>query len=187
VFVLTTAGLFVSAASADIFMYVDRQGIMHFSNVPTSSKYRPYMRETGRRILPSPARRNIGRYDGLIADAARRLGVAEPLIKAVIHVESGFNPTAVSKRGALGLMQIMPYNLKRLRVHNPFDPSQNIMGGARYLKQMLQRFKGNTTLALAAYNAGPGAVEQHRSIPPFRETKNYVRKVLRYYRQYRKG
>jgi len=100
----------------------------------------------------------------------------------MIKVESNFNPRAVSRAGALGLMQIMPKNLKSLKIRDPFDPFQNIMGGTKYLKYLLNRFDDRLSLALAAYNAGPKRVEEHNRIPPFPETQNYVKKVTRYYR-----
>ncbi|MCG2752145.1 MAG: lytic transglycosylase domain-containing protein [Desulfobacteraceae bacterium] len=98
----------------------------------------------------------------------------------MIKVESNFNKKAVSRKGAMGLMQIMPENLNDLAINDPFDPWQNIMGGSKYLRTLLDRFGGKIALALAAYNAGPTRVEEHEGIPPFQETRNYVRQVLRY-------
>ncbi len=172
----------VSAAWADIYVYVDRYGVMHFTNTPTSSRYRVYMRETPKRTTPRP--HSTATYDDVISEAARRHGVNFSLLKALIHVESYFDPKAVSKKGALGLCQIMPQNLQILNINDPFDPWENIMGGARYLQQMLERFNGQLHLALAAYNAGPTMVEKYSSIPPFPETQEYVQKVLQYSRAY---
>jgi soluble lytic murein transglycosylase-like protein len=123
-------------------------------------------------------------FDGLIRKASTRHNLPEALIKAVIRQESGFNPRAVSPKGAQGLMQLMPGTAAALKVDAPFDPEQNIMGGSAFLKDMLGRYNGNLSLALAAYNAGPGAVDRHGGVPEYAETKDYVRKVLMHYSRY---
>ncbi|WP_419659307.1 putative lytic transglycosylase [Desulfosarcina variabilis str. Montpellier] len=176
--------LLVPPAAADIYIYIDSQGVMHFTNAPTSSDYQVYLKER-------PKRRGGGidtnRFDRYIDEAATLHGVDFPLLKAVIRAESAFDPKAVSKKGALGLMQIMPANLEAFQVHDPFDPWQNIMGGARYLKSLIKRFKGQVPLALAAYNAGPRTVDVHRGIPPIQETEEYVKRVMKFFYLYRNG
>ncbi len=118
------------------------------------------------------------RYCDLIKRFANYYNVSESLIRSVIHAESLYNPRAVSRKGALGLMQLMPYVAKNLGVRDPFLPEQNIQGGTRLLAKLLKKYNGNRVLALAAYNAGETAVDRFRGVPPYRETQNYVRKVL---------
>ncbi len=134
-------------------------------------------------VLPDPAlafaaSTSRSPYDRFIEEAAARHGVSAELVRAVIRAESNFDPRAVSPRGAQGLMQLAPGTARDLGIANPFDPRQNIQGGVRYLRMLLERYDGNVALALAGYNAGPTAVRRHRGIPPYRETRGYVRKVL---------
>ena len=138
-------------------------------------------------VLPS-YRRNKNAFDHIIQQAAQQHGVSEGLIKAVMHTESGFNVNARSPVGAQGLMQLMPATARRFNVSNAYDPHENIMAGAKYLAWLLKRFNGNTTLALAGYNAGEGNVAKYGGVPPFRETQDYVRRVTsRYSNLYASG
>lgn len=181
VFIIFTA---VLPLNADIFIYIDKKGCAHYTNVPTSPQYRLYMREK----LSKPSRSNsVDRFDNYIKEASKKHGVAFPLLKAIMKVESDFNPRAVSKSGAKGLMQIMPLNFKALRIKDPFNPRENIMAGARYIRQLLDRFDGKLHLALAAYHAGPTSVARFKSIPPIKATKNYVKKVMKYYYIFKQG
>ncbi len=182
--ILAVLAAAVPTARADIYMYRDANGVMHFTNTPVSSKYRIYVRSRQARLRPSPGGRN---YDRIIQDASQRYGVDFSLLKAIIRAESSFNPAAVSRKGARGLMQIMPENFNALEIRDPFDPRQNIMGGARYFRTLLDRYQGKVALTLAAYNAGPTAVDRYQRIPPYVETQDYVEKVLRYYRFYKRN
>jgi hypothetical protein len=125
-------------------------------------------------------------FAGTIKEASTKFNVDEDLIRAVIRQESGFNARAESSCGAMGLMQLMPTTAADLGVKNAWDPRENVMGGVKYLKSLLDRFDGNITKALAGYNAGPGAVEKHGGVPPFAETQNYVRSILGMYEDYKK-
>jgi soluble lytic murein transglycosylase len=164
---------------ADIYMFIDSQGVLHFTNAPTSSQYTLYIKE---RPKPGAATK---KYDGIIQKASNKFGLSFSLLKAIIKVESDFDSRAVSKKGALGLMQIMPQNLRALNVREPYDPKDNIMGGARYFKSLVERFEGKLPLALAAYNAGPTVVDKYRNIPPIKETEEYVKKVMKYFYIYK--
>ena len=169
-------------AFADIYMYIDSNGTVNFTNTPTSSDYKLYIKEKLKKVKH---RVSTNKYDDIIKKAQKKYGVEFSLIKAVIHVESDFNPKAVSKKGAKGLMQIMPDNYKTLLVKDPFNPSQNIMGGTLYLQRLLKRYEYKLPLVLAAYNAGPVAVDKYKRIPPYKETQNYVRKVMKTYSRYK--
>ncbi len=170
-------------AAAQIYTFVDRDGVVHFSNVPNDSRYKPMGAGAGR----SRGCKIIGptQCASHIRAAARRYGVDPCLVKAVIKTESNFNCLAVSCKGAQGLMQLMPDTSRDMRVKNPFNPKENILGGTRYLRKLLDIFDGDLKLALAAYNSGPQRVRQLGRIPRISETMNYVDRVLRHYRQYK--
>lgn len=163
---------------ADIYMFIDSNGVIHFTNVPTSSDYTLYIKERPKKKGRSAS---SSAYDPLIQKAATAFDMDFHLIKAVIQAESAFDPDAVSKKGAKGLMQIMPDNFDMLSIQDPFDPEQNIMGGTQYLKTLMQRYDGKLPLALSAYNAGPEAVDRYKAIPPFPETQSYVSTVMKTY------
>ena len=181
IFSIITAG---SSVYADIYMYIDEDGVTHFTNAPTSNEheYKIYIKE---KTAVSKKFYSTDKYDHFIADASEQTGVDSRLLKAMIKAESDFDPRAVSRKGAMGLMQIMPENFKMLNIENPFDPWQNIRAGAEYFQRMYERFNGKLALSLAAYNAGPTAVDRYKRIPPYQETEEYVRRVLRYYRTFK--
>lgn len=167
---------------ATIYTFVDENGRLHLTNVPSDSRYRPAMREISR-FGPIPD--TVG-YENYIRAAARRFEVDPHLVRAVIRAESNFNKMALSRKGAQGLMQLMPDTAFDMNVNDPFNPEDNIHGGTRYLRKMLELFNGNLKLALAAYNAGPERViREGNVIPRITETTNYVKTVLKHYERYR--
>lgn len=159
-----------TSGQAGIYRHVDEYGRVHYTNVPTTNKFRFYRREGQAYQLES-----------LITHFAQKFKLDSSLIKAVIKVESDFNPQVVSSKGAQGLMQLMPETAREIGVKNPFDPSDSIYGGSFYLRKMLDSFDLNLDYALAAYNAGPGTVRKYGGIPPFEETQNYVKRVKHYF------
>ncbi len=174
-------------SSADIYKYEDEEGVLHLTNVPSNpnAKYVMIMKE---KRVHFPKNIDIRQYDKIIAKAAGKFNLDIALIKAVIKAESNFNHRAVSRAGAKGLMQLMPQTASALNVDDVFHPNDNIEGGARYLRYLLNLYRGNLTLALAAYNAGEGAVAKHHyAIPPYRETQDYVRRVLAFYEAFSKS
>ena len=172
-------------ARAEIYLFKDADGHIHFTDSPSSHDI-DIMGAHPLKKKRAPKERvwSSSSYDAYIMKAAESHQLSFALIKAVIHAESGFNPKALSPKGAKGLMQLMPVNVAHYKLANPFDPRENIMGGAAYLKHLMTLFKGNTEHALAAYNAGPTQVKIHKGIPPIAETRVYVAKVQRLYRYY---
>jgi soluble lytic murein transglycosylase-like protein len=174
----------IGAAHADIYAFTDSAGVVHYTNVPTDSRYERLLIEPS-----SPAgtelRAKAAPFSDLIDEAAGHANVSPALLRAVIAVESAFDPKAVSRKGAQGLMQLLPATARRYGVHRPLDPRDNLRGGASYIRDLLKRYGNDLELALAAYNAGEDAVDRHgRTIPPFPETQAYVPAVLRFYRRF---
>ena len=177
-----SAALLLSAlpSRADVYQYIDANGTISLTNVPNDPRYR-------RVIAELPRSRTVisdGELEPVIARHSRAHRLHPALIRAVIKTESDFDPQAVSRAGAIGLMQLMPQTAVRLDVRDSYNPDENIGGGTKYLRQLLDRFNGNLPLALAAYNAGEHVVERYQGLPPIPETRQYVKKVLRYYRNF---
>ena len=181
-----SAVVFPSVVGADIYRYEDEEGVVHFTDAPTDKKFKIFMRDLRKdrqlRTHFRIASGNPQEFEHLITAASAKYGVSASLIRAVIQAESGYNPQAVSRAGAGGLMQLMPGTAKHLKVADRFNPSQNVDGGVRYLKFLLDTFKGDVSLALAAYNAGLSKVAKYGGIPPYEETRTYVSRVLSYMR-----
>jgi hypothetical protein len=189
-------------AAADIFQYVDDAGVIHFSNVSVgkAKKFRKVSQEPNTRhyaentsrstpapaaqapssSIPAPATMP-GAYTEIINTACNRHGVDPALVHAIVKVESDFNPYALSSKGAMGLMQLMPQTAMDMNVRNTYNPHENIDGGVKYLRYLIDRYEGNLALALAAYNAGETSVKKWGTIPPFPETQNYVQRILGLY------
>lgn len=199
-FVLAAVALGLGAAGpavADIFSYKDEKGVVHFTNIAgLDNRYKLVRKEDGMPISPSssysakvfmPSQENIEKYAHIIKTASRAYGVEPSLVHAVISAESAYDRYAISRTGAMGLMQLMPDTARRYGVQNMMDPTENIHGGVRYLRDLLSMFKGRVDLAVAAYNAGENAVIRHgHRIPPYAETRHYVPKVLGFYRNFQK-
>jgi hypothetical protein len=179
--------LYASPASADIYKYIDENGVSCYTDAPMGKKTVKVLKEKkgtarqGESFSSEPTAENRD-YSAYVERAASKYEIEPELIRAVIKAESNGNHRAVSSKGAMGLMQLMPSTADDMNVVNPFNPEENIEGGTRYLRFLLEKFNGDLTLALAAYNAGPKTVEKYRTVPPISETKQYVKKILSIFR-----
>ncbi len=173
---------------AGIYGYIDSRGVYHFTNIaPVGKRYHVIVPETNRSVVYKNINMDNKNYDKLILQHSSAHGVDPSLIKAIMMAESNFNPYAVSPKGAQGLMQLMPDTARLMKVENPFDPDENIKGGIKYIKMLDEIFKGDLELILAAYNAGPQKVMEHKmSVPPIEETKTYIKRVKHYYNRLKK-
>ena len=187
--VMLLAALAASDVYAEIFKYQDGAGRLHFTDRPQrKAGYKLLWRSGAKKGGNAEFKRNRARYTPIIDKAARQLDLRPALLHAVVMAESAYDAKAVSKKGAIGLMQLMPATARRYGVSDRRDPVANVDGGARYLRDLLAEFNNNMELALAAYNAGENAVARYgNKIPPFPETRRYVRKVLGYYQRFRRS
>jgi soluble lytic murein transglycosylase-like protein len=182
-------------ARADIFQHTDADGVVHYTNVqPRGTGWQRTYRESKRGALPiadvpaisrkpNPERQKL--FEQHIREAAKLYQLPEAFLRAIVMVESNFFPDAVSEDGAVGLMQLMPTTAISMGVLDAFDPRQNVLGGARYLRMLANRFNGDLVLTVAAYNAGEGAITRYNGVPPFQETRMYVKRVLHHYYAFR--
>jgi soluble lytic murein transglycosylase-like protein len=198
---LALLGLFLAPAAraGEVYSYVDRDGVVHFSNVPSDGRFRKVKRATGTsgvygqaapqaRARPIPSSTRTERFREHIRAAAAKYNLPEALLLAVMAVESNFDHQAVSEKGAMGLMQLMPGTAKDMYVADAWDPPQNIDGGARYLRILANQYDGDLVRTLAAYNAGPEAVRRAGgAVPNIPETREYVRKVVALYQAFKAG
>lgn len=173
-------------AAADIYMRTHQDGYKEFTNRPSGVGWIFHMKESGEQpIIKFEEQGKSKSLDEIVEEISNKFDIDSALVKAIITVESNSDPNAVSRKGAQGLMQLMPQTCEHLNVTRPFDPRENIVGGVKYIKGLLASY-GDLRLALAAYNAGPGTVKKYAGIPPYRETINYVKRVIRYYKKFRK-
>ena len=182
--VALTTSMFAQWAAAEIYVRTQKNGQKEFTNCPSGTGWLFYASEQG--YVPTIRFEKEGKaknLDEIVEEIADKFNINANLVKAIIVAESNSNPAAISRKGAQGLMQLMPQTAKKLNVSKPFDPRDNVLGGVKYIKGLMASY-GDLRLALAAYNAGPAAVAKHAGIPPYRETINYVKKVLYFYKKF---
>ena len=190
---LALVGLNATGASAEIYERVDADGVSHFTNVRGTGpgwKRIDFGGRTARAYRTPPHLRDHSpdryvRYEAYLQEAARLYQLPLAFLRAVVHIESDFDPNVISVDGAMGLMQLMPFTAERMGVTNPYDPRQNILGGARFLRILANQWQGDLVLTVASYNAGAGAVERYNGVPPYSETRRYVNRVIERYHSYR--
>ena len=185
IFLIISCLLCPSILRADIYRYVDKDGVVHFTNTQCDAECELYLREAP----PETARAGRGGVsqawmEEYVERFSRAHKLSPALVKAIIKAESNGERFAVSPKGAQGMMQLMPFTSKRMKVSDPFDPVENIEGGVKYIKELMGTFRGNLVHTVAAYNAGPEAVRKYGGVPPYKETRQYVKRVLDFYRQY---
>jgi len=173
--------ILASSASADIYKYVDENGVICYTDAPFGKKTEKVLKQKTQSVIKPPQQVFNNDYSHYVQKAALKYEIEPELIHAVIRTESNGNCRAVSKKGAMGLMQLMPSTASDMNVGDPFNPEQNIEGGTKYLRYLIEKFNGNLTLAIAAYNSGPKTVERYGNIPPITETRQYVDKVFALY------
>jgi soluble lytic murein transglycosylase len=184
IFLIISLAVCPTVLWADIYQFVDAEGVVHFTNAQYDERYQLYLRE-GAKEVPAVQESAAPGWMMEYADRYSRAHNLSPaLIKAIIRAESNGNRFAISRKGAIGMMQLMPFTSKRLKVNDPFDPVENIEGGVKYIKELLGTFGGNVAYAVAAYNAGPAAVRKYGGIPPYQETRTYVKRVMEYYQKH---
>ena len=194
ILVFFSALLWASYTHADIYKYTDKHGRVILTDTPKNSKYKRlvktwkgWVEQKHTKQSQAKLAKNMKKYSPTVDYVARRYRLPKSLVHAVITAESAYNQAAVSRAGAVGLMQLMPGTAKRYGVKNRMNPYENIHGGSRYLRDLLIMFNNDLRLALAAYNAGEGAVKKYgNKVPPYRETQTYVRRVINYYKKYQK-
>lgn len=179
-------GYLADLVRADVYERTHQNGVKEFTNRPSGPGWIYYMTESGSQpIIEFVKEGKPKSIDEIVTEIASKFSIDASLVKAIIMAESKCDPNAVSRKGAQGLMQLMPSTAKNLNVNRPFDPRENIIGGVKYIKGLMASY-GKLELALAAYNAGPGAVQKYAGIPPYRETIDYVKKVIGYYEKFKK-